>query len=293
MTAQTPVSHYERINHVKSYIRAHLDEDLPRDELAKLAGYSIPHFHRMFTAHGGESITTYIRRVRMERAARLLLTDDLSVTEIALSHGYDTHSAFDKAFKQQFGYNPSEFRQLNRIWAGHLIHKHIYYNPKEKIMQPLEIKTLPDLKVLYARATEIMASPAFQTANREAFGKLMGYLAQQQAMHKMQKCVAIYPSEVEVGQMAIMDAGAVFAAGDEIPAGDGLAYQILPAGRWAVFRHVGPYDTLWQTWQAALRDWLPTSGCEFRDAPPFEDYVDDPSQTAPEVLRTDIYIPIR
>lgn len=293
MTAEMQLGHYERINRVKRYIREHLDQDLNREDLAKLAGYSVPHFHRIFTAHGGESISTYVRRVRMEQAARQLLAAEVNVTEVALNSGYETHSAFDKAFKQQFGFNPSEFRALNRIWAGHLINKHIYYNPKEKIMQPLEIITQPDIPVLYARASEMMGSPAFQAANREAFGKLMAYLAQHNLMADMRLCVAIYPDEVEVGKVARFDAGAIFAEGVLPAAGDGLAYQTLAGGRWAVFQHVGPYDTLWQTWQAALRDWLPTSGCEFRAAPPYEAYVDDPSQTAPEVLRTDIYIPIQ
>ena len=106
-------------------------------------------------------------------------------------------------------------------------------------------------------------------------------------------CVAIYPDEVEEGKSACFDAGAIFTPGTEPAAGDGLAYQTLPAGRWAVFQHVGPYDTLWQTWQAAYRDWLPTAGYELRDAVPFEDYVDDPSQIAPEKLRTEIFIPIQ
>jgi len=92
---------------------------------------------------------------------------------------------------------------------------------------------------------------------------------------------------------ARFDAGAIFVDGVEPAATDGLTYQTLPGGRWAVFRHVVPYDTLWQTWQATYRDWLPTSGEELRDAQPFEDYVDDPSQIAPEVLRTDIFIPIK
>lgn len=239
MTAEMQLGHYERINRVKRYIREHLDQDLNREDLAKLAGYSVPHFHRIFTAHGGESISTYVRRVRMEQAARQLLAAEVNVTEVALNSGYETHSAFDKAFKQQFGFNPSEFRALNRIWAGHLINKHIYYNPKEKIMQPLEIITQPDIPVLYARASEMMGSPAFQAANREAFGKLMAYLAQHNLMADMRLCVAIYPDEVEVGKTARFDAGAIFAEGALPAAGAGLAYQTLAGGAGRFFGMLG------------------------------------------------------
>ncbi len=36
----------------------------------------------------------------------------VDITEVALAAGYDSHAAFSKAFKQQFGYSPSDFREL-------------------------------------------------------------------------------------------------------------------------------------------------------------------------------------
>jgi AraC family transcriptional regulator len=289
----TQPNHYERINAIKRYIREHVDEPLSRELLAELAGFSVAHFHRIFTAHVGENITAYVRRVRMERAAWQLLQQRATITEVAVGSGYETHSAFNKAFKHQFGVSPSELRALDRMAAAHIISRHVIYYQKENAMQPQEIRTLPDTQVLYARATEVMTSSAFQTANGEAFGKLMGFLSEHQLMSQMQQCIAIYPDEVAVGKPARFDAGAIFAEGVAPAATDGLAYQTLPGGRWAIFRHVGPYENLWQTWQGALRDWLPTSGHEWRDATPYEVYVDDPSQVAAEQLRTDIYIPIR
>lgn len=290
---QTQLNHYQRINRVRRYIRAHLDEPLSREQLAEIAGFSIAHFHRIFTAHAGESINAYVRRMRMERAARQLLAQDAHITEIALASGYETHASFGKAFKQSFGVSPSEFRELPPMAAGRLIYRQFFFNRKGQLMQPMEIRTLPDMRVLYARATELMTSPAFQTANQEAFGKLMGYLGQENLWKKVRHTVALYPDSVDVGEEARFDAGVIFEEGEEPTAPEGLAYQTLPGGRWAVFRHVGPYDTLWQTWQGVFRDWLPVSGEEMRDAAPFEDYVDDPSQTEPDALRTDILIPLR
>jgi AraC family transcriptional regulator len=287
------MNHYERINQVKRYIREHMDEPLNREELAQLAGFSVPHFHRIFTAHVGENISAYVRRVRMERAAQQLLAQVVNITEIALTSGYETHSAFGKAFKQHFGLSPSEFRELNPKAAAHLINRRMWFNRKELLMQPQEIRTLPDLKALYARASEVMTSPAFQTAPMEAMNKLMSYVMAHHTKDDVRHVIALYPDESEIGKEVRFDAGVVFADGVKPAATDGLAYQTLPGGRWAIFRHVGPYDTLWQTWQAIYRDWLPASGQELRDAVPFEDYVDDPSQVAPEQLQTDIYIPIK
>jgi AraC family transcriptional regulator len=101
-----------RIEGVMRYIRDHLHEPLDRETLAAVAGFSIPHFHRVFTAQVGESAISYIRRLRLERAGRKLRMGAVDITEVALAAGYDTHAAFSKAFKQQFGLSPREFRQL-------------------------------------------------------------------------------------------------------------------------------------------------------------------------------------
>ena len=53
----------------------------------------------------------------LERAARKLRMGAVDITEVALAAGYDSHAAFSKAFKQQFGLSPSEFRQLG-CWAA-------------------------------------------------------------------------------------------------------------------------------------------------------------------------------
>jgi AraC family transcriptional regulator len=114
---------HEHLNNVKQYIREHIDEPLNREVLAAVAGFSVPHFHRIFTAQIGENIASYIRRIRMERAGRKLRMGAVDITEVALAAGYDTHAAFSKAFKQKFGLSPSEFRQLNCNTATQILMK--------------------------------------------------------------------------------------------------------------------------------------------------------------------------
>ena len=111
------------IEDVKRYIRDHIHEPLDRETLASVAGFSIPHFHRVFTAHVGESAISYVRRLRLERAGRKLRMGAVDITEVALAAGYDSHAAFSKAFKQQFGLSPSEFRQLGCTAATQLLRK--------------------------------------------------------------------------------------------------------------------------------------------------------------------------
>lgn len=116
-------NHDERLNDVKLYIREHINEPLNRKVLAAVAGFSVPHFHRIFTNHMGENITDYVRRVRLERAGRKLRMGAVDITEVALAAGYDTHAAFSKAFKQQYGFTPSEFRDLGCYKTTQILRK--------------------------------------------------------------------------------------------------------------------------------------------------------------------------
>ncbi len=113
----------ETVEDVMFYIRKHIHEPLNREILAEVAGFSVPHFHRVFTAQVGESAVSYVRCLRLERAARKLRMRAVDITEVALAAGYETHAAFSKAFKQQFGLSPSEFRQLGCRAATQLLRK--------------------------------------------------------------------------------------------------------------------------------------------------------------------------
>ncbi len=103
------------IDEIKTFIYEHADEELDRTQLATMMGYSVPHFHRIFTAEVGQNITTYIRRVRLEHAANKLITGKTDLTQIALTAGYQSQASFSKAFKQHYGYTPGEFRKLKFI----------------------------------------------------------------------------------------------------------------------------------------------------------------------------------
>ncbi len=109
----TDAAYAQRIDAVKKYIRVHIDEALARSVLAQIAGFSVPHFHRVFTESTGMSIAEYVRSVRMERAGRKLRMGAVDITEVALAAGYDSHASFARAFKRHFGLCPSDFRRLN------------------------------------------------------------------------------------------------------------------------------------------------------------------------------------
>ncbi len=115
--------YHEQIRAVERYIHEHLDEALSREVLAEVAGFSIPHFHRVFQGCTGESAPAYVRRVRMERAGRKLRMGAVDITEVALAAGYDSHAAFAKAFKKHFGISPGQFRELGCAKATELLRR--------------------------------------------------------------------------------------------------------------------------------------------------------------------------
>jgi AraC family transcriptional regulator len=120
--------HTDCLTNIQRYIRQHLDEPLNRKALATLVGFSVPHLHRLFVAATGESIGCYVRRMRLHRAGQKLRMGAIDITEVALAAGYATHAAFGKAFKQQYGLSPSEFRALGCFAATALL-REVNSNP--------------------------------------------------------------------------------------------------------------------------------------------------------------------
>ncbi|HET6858146.1 MAG TPA: helix-turn-helix transcriptional regulator [Streptomyces sp.] len=74
------------------------------------AGYSRFHFVRAFKAVYGETPGQYLTGRRIERAAEMLRTADLSVTEICSLVGFSSLGTFSSRFKKQTGFSPSEYR---------------------------------------------------------------------------------------------------------------------------------------------------------------------------------------
>jgi AraC family transcriptional regulator len=93
---------------------AQLDNALDLRSLAREAALSPFHFNRVFRGMLGETPLELHRRLRMERAAHLLLATDASVTTVAFGAGYETHESFTRAFHKAYGVAPSAFQRCSR-----------------------------------------------------------------------------------------------------------------------------------------------------------------------------------
>ena len=79
--------------------------------MARKACFSRRQFHRLTLDVIGETPAAHQRRVRLDRAAWLLLTTRATVLDIALETGWESHEVFTRAFRAQFGTTPSAFRK--------------------------------------------------------------------------------------------------------------------------------------------------------------------------------------
>jgi AraC-like DNA-binding protein len=89
-------------------IRSSYGEPLSVGDLARSAGMSRYHFSRVFCDHVGSSPYRYLQDTRVERAAELLRSGRRSVTEVALTVGFQDLGRFGRAFRRRFGCAPSE-----------------------------------------------------------------------------------------------------------------------------------------------------------------------------------------
>lgn len=100
-----------RQRRVIDYIEAHLGEDIRLAELAAETGLSPHHFGKAFKASLGKPPCQYVAERRINKAKEMLLADHMSITEIALSLGYSSHSHFCDVFRRVTGTTPSQFRK--------------------------------------------------------------------------------------------------------------------------------------------------------------------------------------
>lgn len=99
-----------RFDNIKAYITATLDKKVTIEELCTKFGISKSWLYTGFFQINKQSIHEYIITQKMEWA-KLLLSDGLSIGEIAAKIGYENPSGFTRAFKQRTGMSPREFRR--------------------------------------------------------------------------------------------------------------------------------------------------------------------------------------
>lgn len=109
---RTATDYHLRVEHVVDQILANPALPFSVKDLAGHAAFSEFHFHRVFKAVTGESVSQCIIRLRLEAAASALVYQRKApVTQIALDCGFSNSAHFSKAFRKAYDCAPTQFRQ--------------------------------------------------------------------------------------------------------------------------------------------------------------------------------------
>jgi AraC family transcriptional regulator len=111
---ETLAAHQQRVLRILAQVETRLDAELSLAALAKQAHLSPFHFQRVFTDLIGESPALFVRRLRLERAARQLRDTAENVRTVAARAGYSETAPFTRAFRSLFGRTPVDLRARSR-----------------------------------------------------------------------------------------------------------------------------------------------------------------------------------
>jgi AraC family transcriptional regulator len=291
MKPSTEQDYFERIVRTLVYIQRHLDDELELENVASVAAFSQFHFYRIFRGLVGESLKEYIRRLRLERAALALKQHDGPITEIALSAGFETHEAFTRAFGAMFGVSPSAYRAAHQpapesASGAHLDDVSGYHPPEYGEPLTVEVKELPAFRIVFLRHVGLYSQVG------PTWGRLMSWAGMHGLLGAHTRTIGLVHDDPDItpADKVRYDAAVVVNRAVE-PEGE-FGITEIPGGKYAVFEHRGPYETLGKTYQRFFGGWLPKSGRELRDSEAFEEYLNSPLSARPEDLLTRIHVPL-
>lgn len=99
------------VDEIDVCIRNQKDDALSLTYLAQKLGYSECYLSRKFREISGMQFRDYLRYRRLAFALKQVRDTNYSLLEIALNHGFSSHEAFTRAFREAYGVTPSEYRQ--------------------------------------------------------------------------------------------------------------------------------------------------------------------------------------
>ncbi len=283
MTSASKDRYLESLRIVTEHIHNHLDEKLNLEELARISHLSPFHFHRIMKAMLGEPLGSYINRIRVETAARLLRYTDLEIKEIAYRIGYDTPSSLSTIFKQYYAITPSQYRNRKK----YSIMKKTFQTPTVTLKTP-KIVDVPSKEVIFIRIVGPYGNPEYA----KVWERLWGHIKEQKLFTKGIESFGISHDDPHVTEAGKIRYDACLVVHKPAQAKGELGVKTLDAGKFAIFLYQGSYANLGEAYDYIFGTWLLNSEYELRDAPPMERYISNPNKTAPEKLKTEIYIPV-
>lgn len=285
-----------RINKVQDYIEKHLEDELCIQQLAGIASFSEYHFQRIYRQLTGESLYSFIKRLRLEKAVFLLRTDhNRSILDIALSVGFSNQASFAKALKERYGISASALRAMKEQEMSKLIREmsrngkvsdeRMRYNePKE-----VNIKTINPVRVLYLRHTGAYKGDGelFQSL----FDRLYHYAEHKGLIHSGTEWYALYHDYSDLTEEDRLRVSIAMSVREDVSGQGEFGCNEIAGGRYAVGRFLLESKEYQGAWNYMISKWLPESGYMPDDRLCFEYY---PTENGEENGRrvVEIFIPV-
>lgn len=277
----------EKLNEALQYIEGNLDGEIKYEKAANIACCTTYHFQRMFSYIAGTPLSEYIRNRRLTKAA-LDLQNGEKVIDVAIRYGYESPTAFNRAFQKIHNVSPSVAQKEGTFLKA--------YPP---ISFKITIKGVEEMEYRIVKKEEmrIVGAKALLEKNVEENFNTVPMLWQEVAQSgKIMEIASLMgpDSKGVLGVSVCMDYldkwEYYIAVETDKEAQKGLEEYTIPACTWAVFPGEGQMPTAIQDIEKrAITEWLPTSGYEYADAPDIELYLNqDPMNS-----KFEVWIPIR
>lgn len=277
---------FERLNESLDYIEKNLDKELSYEKAARIACCSVNHYQRMFSFISNTTLAEYIRRRRLTRAAFELQNSDIGVIDISIKYGYNSPTAFTRAFLSVHGVTPSEARKLGTILKSY---PRISFQMAVKGEKELDYRLEEKEEFRIVGIKEAIINDGVYNMKRIP---LMWIEAKEKG--SLDDIVANY-REGSLGMMGICadfkDNSFDYYIG--IPsrrkAEKGMAELTVEKGVWAIFECVG-VNGMQSTWNRIFAEWFPSSGYEILNAPEIEWYPESSGNA--DTCKAEIWIPV-
>lgn len=278
----TREDHAARVNKAVLYVREHFLNDIGLKDVAASAAASPFHFDRLFAAAVGEPAMQHVRRLRLEWAAGRLTTSDDTVADIAAKAGYENPESFTRAFAKQFGVAPSTFRTQKSI-----VQPAPGPQPDAPLAQTPKPITLPPQTLLYIthRGPHHEMGPTWEQLVKYAYKKRF------LSFWKRPQAIGICYDSPEITDKAQLQYDCCVVVGSKTKPDAPFAVRQHPGGQYLLITHKGPYEALAAKYRKIFR-WLYDNHVALRDDYCLEKYLNDPRNTRPENLLTEVYIPV-
>ncbi|MDR1239058.1 MAG: helix-turn-helix domain-containing protein [Treponema sp.] len=105
------IRHSSALRKAERHIWENYTRKISLQEIAEASGLSAPYFSTIFKEEMGENLSSYLNRLRIEKAATMLAETELTLNEIAGACGFEDQSWFSKIFKNFTGLSPGKYRE--------------------------------------------------------------------------------------------------------------------------------------------------------------------------------------